>query len=68
MHDLLAGPIRDIHPCKNCPDKEQRPACRKGCKKDEDWHKELERVNANRRSYDRRDGVKYKKRCEFGGK
>lgn len=67
MHDLLAGPIRDMSPCKECPDKDQRPACRKGCEKDEAWHKELERVKDNQRRYERRIGIDYQ-HIKYGGK
>ena len=49
--DLLAGPIRDNNPCKDCPDKPLRPGCRKNCEKDAQWHKEVERVNGNRRNH-----------------
>lgn len=62
MYDTMAGPIRDAHPCKDCADKPNRPACRKGCPKDEAWHKELERVNGNRRAYEFQDGVRAKHR------
>ena len=67
MSGIFTGTIRDDNPCKDCPDKDQRPACRKGCKKDADWHKELERVKQNKREYERREGVRYKKRGEYGG-
>lgn len=57
MDNTFAGPIRDVHPCKKCHNKHQRPACRKGCQKDADWHKELERVKRNQREYERRTGI-----------
>ena len=64
----FTGPIRDTNPCKDCPDKHLRPGCRKDCQKNADWHKELERVKGNQREYERRDSVRYKRRCEYGGK
>lgn len=57
MHYLLTGPARDVSPCKTCPKKDQRPGCRKGCPKDEAWHKELERVKSNRREYESRISI-----------
>ena len=68
MSNFFTGPIRDDNPCRTCQQKDQRPACRKGCQKDADWHKELERVKGNQREYERRESVRYKKHCEFGGK
>jgi hypothetical protein len=69
MHNTFtAAPIRDISPCKDCPDKPKRPSCRNGCQKDAEWHKELERVKGNQREYERRDSVRFKRRCEYGGK
>ena len=62
------GPIRNMHPCKDCPDKEKRPACRKGCQKDAEWHKELEKVNGNRIEYNRLECIRNKRYREYGGK
>lgn len=59
MPNSFAGVIRDENPCKKCPDKGKRPACRKGCPKDEAWHKELERVKANQREYERNRNIDY---------
>ena len=53
------GPIRDKNPCKDCPDKPKRPGCRKGCQKDADWHKEVERVKSNQREYKRRADIDF---------
>jgi len=54
------GPVRGDSPCKDCPDSHRRPACRKGCEKDEAWHKEVERVKGNRREHERKLGVRIK--------
>ena len=59
MPNSFAGVIREETPCRTCPDKGKRPACRKGCPKDEAWHKELERVKANQREYERRRNIGY---------
>ena len=62
MYNTFSAPIRDKNPCKECPDKDQRPACRKGCEKDEAWHKELERIKANQRDYERMRSIRSKDR------
>lgn len=67
MYNTFSAPIRDKNHCKECPDKDKRPACRKGCEKDEAWHKELERVKANQRDYERRLGVGFG-HIKHGGK
>ena len=56
------GPIRDNNPCGTCPDKQQRPACRKGCEKDAAWHEELERVKGNQRKYEQQLGIGLKRK------
>ena len=67
MHDTSLGTIRETSPCKDCPDKHLRPGCRKGCEKDEAWHKELERVKGNQRAYERRAGIGFE-HIKRGGK
>lgn len=67
MNNFVTRPIRDESPCKGCPDKHKRPACRKGCPKDEAWHKELERVNGNRRDHKRKLDIDYG-HVKHGGK
>lgn len=54
------GPVRGDSPCRYCEDRHLRPACRKGCKKDEEWHKEVERVKSNRREHERKLGIRIK--------
>lgn len=67
MNNHFSGPIRDENPCKDCPDKYDRPTCRKCCPKDAEWHKELERVKDNRRRYERRAGIGFE-HIKNGGK
>lgn len=45
------GPIRDIPPCKDCPDRV--PACHASCHRYADWREKLEAVKANRLKYDK---------------
>lgn len=68
MPNSFAGVIRDENPCKKCPDKGKRPACRKGCPKDEAWHKELERVKANQREYMRGIDIGFNNNSKNGGR
>lgn len=62
MSNTFYSQIRDKNPCRDCPKKSQRPACRKGCEKDDAWHKELERIKANKRDYERQLGVRIKRK------
>lgn len=59
----MSRPIREMPPCNDCPEKFS--ACHDKCPKDErgefgygTWKKELERVNAERRKYDKKPHVK----------
>lgn len=58
----INSPIRDDNPCRTCADKDKRPACRKGCKKDAAWHNELERVKDNKRKYEQQIGIGIRKK------
>ena len=58
----IPGPIRDNNPCKDCA--ERFIACSDRCPKDERgehgrkaWKAEIERVNENRRNYNRQVGI-----------
>lgn len=48
--EKIAGPIRDVAPCKGCADRKR--ACSDSCEKFRLWKAEKERVNANRRKYE----------------
>lgn len=59
----LSGPIRGISPCKGCTEKFE--ACHGRCPKDargeygyEAWKREADRVNAQRKEYNRKPHVK----------
>ena len=60
--NTVTGPIRDDNPCKDCT--ERFIACSDRCPKDERgeygrkaYKAEIERVNKNRREYERQVGI-----------
>lgn len=49
MEMRLDGPIRDISPCKDCPDR--HPGCHDKCPGYAEWKSKLEKVNSERKKY-----------------
>lgn len=63
----VTGPIRDDNPCKDCT--ERFTACSDRCPKDKRgaygrkaYKAEIERVNENRREYERQVGIGIRKK------
>ena len=53
----ISSPIRDDNPCLNCQKPKRHTACHGTCKDHEKWKAEIERVNKNRREYERQVGI-----------
>ena len=58
MKMILDGPIRDTPPCKDCHDR--YPGCHGKCSNYADWKSKLEKVNEERRKYNRLVGIRSK--------
>ena len=58
----ISGPIRDENPCHDCKKPVRHTACHDTCKRHAAWQAEKERVKANRREYERKLGIRIKRK------
>ena len=58
----LTGQIRDDNPCHYCVKPMRHTGCHDTCEKHAAWTAEKERVKANRREYERKLGIRIKRK------
>lgn len=59
----IDGPVRDMSPCKGCPEKQ--PGCHGDCQDYKDWKDVIAQVNKARKDYQAQPPVVYTK-LKFG--
>ena len=58
----VPGPIRDENPCHKCQKPMRHTGCHDTCEKRAAWKAEVDRINGNRREYERQLGIRIKRK------
>lgn len=58
----ITGPIRDENPCYDCKKPMRHSGCHDTCEKHAAWKAKVEIVKANRREYERKLGIQFRRK------